>query len=87
MHRLNAGAWKRLPRGFRQLAMFLAAVVSCVILRATDFRMACVVLQGMFVPTDGTSSAAVALVLLAVSVGGHRAIRGPNAFDLKHEWR
>ena len=86
MHRLNADLWERLPRGFRQLAMFLAAVVSCAILRATDFRMACVVRHRMFVPTDGTSPAAVALVLLAVSVGGHWAIHRPSAFDLKHEW-
>ena len=84
---MNADVWERVPRGSCQLAMFLAVVVGWVIFRATDFRMACVLLQRMFVPTDGTRPAAVALVLLAVSVGGHCAIREPNAFDLKHEWR
>ena len=87
MHRINADAWDRLPRWFRQFVMFLAAVVGWVFFRATDFRMAWEVLRRMFLPTGGTMPAKVPLVLLAVTVAGLWAIRGPNAFDLKHEWR
>ena len=87
LHRWQAKRWDMLPAWFRQGAMFLAAVIGWVFFRATDFTMALRLLRRMFLPADGLVPEQLPLVLMALLVAGLWAMRGPNAFELKHEWR
>ena len=66
--------------------MFLAAVVGWVFFRSHDFGMALHILGAMFTPTAGELVPSLPLVILAISLAALWAMRGPNAFDLKHEW-
>ena len=86
LHRANEVHWAKLPAWFRQLAMFLAAVVGWVFFRAHDFGMALHILEAMFTPTAGDLVPSLPLVVLSISLAALWAMRGPNAFDLKHEW-
>ena len=87
VHRWQAKRWDVLPTWFRQGAMFLAAVIGWVFFRATSFEMALGLLRRMFLPAAGLVPEQLPLVLVALLVAGVWAMRGPNAFELKHEWR
>ena len=87
VHRWQAKRWDVLPTWFRQGAMFLAAVIGWVFFRATSFEMALGLLRRMFLPVAGLVPEQLPLVLVALLVAGVWAMRGPNAFELKHEWR
>jgi D-alanyl-lipoteichoic acid acyltransferase DltB (MBOAT superfamily) len=87
IHRATAQHWDRLPRLFRQLAMFLAAVIGWVFFRSTSFHMAMQLLRTMFTPSAGVLVPQLPLVLVAIAVAAAWSMRGPNAFELKHDWR
>ena len=67
--------------------MFLAAVIGWVFFRSTSFAMALQLLGKMFVPATGTVPAQLPLVLVAIAIAALWAIWGPNAFEMKHDWR
>jgi D-alanyl-lipoteichoic acid acyltransferase DltB (MBOAT superfamily) len=87
IHRATAQHWDRLPRLIRQLAMFLAAVIGWVFFRSTSFDMALQLLRTMFIPTAGVLVPQLPLVVLAIAIAALWSMRGPNAFELKHDWR
>jgi alginate O-acetyltransferase complex protein AlgI len=87
LHRWQAKRWDALPAWFRQGAMFLAAVIGWVFFRATSFDMALGLLRRMFLPAAGLVPEQLPLVLAALLVASLWAMRGPNAFELKHDWR
>jgi alginate O-acetyltransferase complex protein AlgI len=87
VHRWQAARWDALPAWFRQGGMFLAAVIGWVFFRATSFDMGLGLLRRMFLPAGGLVPEQLPLVLLALLVAGLWAMRGPNAFELKYEWR
>ena len=87
LHRANAAHWDRLPRLMRQGGMFLAAVVGWVFFRSTSFDMALQLLRKMFAPAAGALPPQLPLVLTGVLIAALWSMRGPNAFELKHDWR
>jgi hypothetical protein len=58
-----------------------------VFFRSASFDMALQLLQKMFAPAAGVVPPQLPLVLLAVAIAALWSMRGPNAFELKHEWR
>jgi alginate O-acetyltransferase complex protein AlgI len=86
IHRATARYWDQLPRLFRQLSMFLAAVIGWVFFRSTSFAMATELLRKMFTPTAGVLVPDLPLVILALAIAALWSMRGPNAFELKHDW-
>ena len=87
IHRVTAQHWDRLPRLIRQLGMFLAAVIGWVFFRSTSFEMALQLLRTMFIPTAGVLLPQLPLVVFAIAIAALWSMRGPNAFELKHDWR
>jgi hypothetical protein len=77
-----------MPRLAQQLVMFACAMVGWVFFRALSFGEALHILRVMVVPTDGSwfSDINVSLVLAVMSVAAWWSMRGPNAFDMQHEW-
>lgn len=86
MHRKWAAHWDVLPARFRQLSMFLLAVVGWVFFRATDFTMAMNLLRTMFVPTVGALVPQPMLALFALAIAAWWSMVGPNAFEIRHEF-
>ena len=66
--------------------MFLSALIGWVFFRSTSFAMALHLLRTMFVPAAGTVPPHLPLVLLALVIAALWSMRGPNAFEMKHEW-
>jgi len=71
----------------RRLAMFGLAVIGWVFFRATDFTMASVVLQHMFVPIAGQLVMQPVLATFALAFAAYWSMIGPNAFEMRHEYR
>ena len=71
----------------KDVVLLTGAEANEVFFRATDFGMATHLLSAMFTPTAGTLVPDLPLVLLALSLAALWAMKGPNAFELKHEWR
>lgn len=67
--------------------MFLAAVIGWVFFRSTSFAMATALLRKMFTPTSGVVPESLGLVVLSLAIAAAWSMRGPNAFDMKHDWR
>src|SRR5262249_41117695 len=80
-------AWDSLPLGARRLGMFGLAVIGWGVFRATDFTMASVVLQHMFVPTAGVLVMQPVLATFALAVAAYWSMLGPNAFEMRHSYR
>ncbi len=87
MHRAWSAHWDRLPVPFRQGAMFFIALIGWVFFRSTSFHMAGSLLKTMFSGVQGVLPEQLPLVLVGVLVAAVWAMRGPNAFDLRHDWR
>jgi alginate O-acetyltransferase complex protein AlgI len=79
--------WDGLPIAARRLGTFLAVVVGWVFFRATDFKMALALLRRMFVPMTGMLVPQPALAGVALTLAASWAMLGPNAFELRHEYR
>ncbi len=80
-------AWDRWPAPLRQWLTFLAVVIGWVFFRSTSFGMAAQLLETMFLPTSGVMVVQPLLPAIALIVALGWAMAGPNAFDLKHEFR
>ncbi len=80
-------AWDRLPVAVRRVGMFLFAVVGWVFFRSATFEMATTVLRHMFVPVTGALVVQPGLAGLALALAAWWAMVGPNAFELRHEYR
>jgi alginate O-acetyltransferase complex protein AlgI len=87
-YRLVRSHWDKLPAAVAQGAMFLAVMVGWVFFRATSFEEALHLLSILVVPTSGAwfSDLNVTLVLFMMAVAGWWSLRGPNVFEMKHEW-
>jgi alginate O-acetyltransferase complex protein AlgI len=85
-YRAGARWWDPLPRAFRQVAMFLLALIGWVFFRSTSFGMAATILERMFTPSSGASVAAPVLSAAVIGIAAWWAMLGPNAFDMPHEW-
>jgi alginate O-acetyltransferase complex protein AlgI len=79
--------WDKVPLVGRRLGMFLFVVVGWVFFRATDFHMAVSLLRAMFSPVSGVLVPQAGLAFFALGVGAWWAMVGPNAFQLRHEYR
>ena len=80
-------AWDRLPDTARRVGMFLFVVVGWVFFRSATFEMATTVLRHMFVPVTGSLVLQPGLAGLALAMAAWWAMVGPNAFELRHEYR
>ncbi len=86
-YRRWAGHWDKLPARVRQLATFFLAVIGWVFFRATDFTMATTLLRRMFTPVPGALVPQPALALVALAIAAWWSMFGPNAFDMRHEFK
>jgi alginate O-acetyltransferase complex protein AlgI len=80
-------AWDRLPAGLRRAATFVLVVIGWTFFRAPTFRMAAALLQHMLVPTAGELVPQATLSAIALGIAAWWAMIGPNAFELRHEYR
>ena len=80
-------AWDQLPESVRRVAMFGLVVIGWVFFRATDFTMASVILQHMFVPIAGQLVMQPVLATFALAFAAYWSMIGPNAFEMRHEYR
>jgi alginate O-acetyltransferase complex protein AlgI len=89
VHRLIGRPWDALPRVVRQAGMFLAVLVGWVFFRATSFDMALGLLRRMVVPVPGmiVSDVDLRVAVITMGIAAAWSMAGPNAFELKHEWR
>ena len=87
VYRRFASWWDRMPRLMAQLVMFFLVVVGWTFFRATDFGMAWALLGKMFAPAQGAMVGNAPLALLALSLAALWGMAGPNAWELRHEWR
>jgi alginate O-acetyltransferase complex protein AlgI len=79
--------WDKVPLVGRRIGMFVLVVVGWVFFRATDFHMAVSLLRSMFSPVGGVLVPQAGLAFVALGVGAWWAMVGPNAFQLRHEYR
>ena len=87
LHGAYGRTWDALPRVTRQIGMFVLAVVGWVFFRSATFEMALSVLRAMFLPTAGVLVAQPLLATFALVAAGSWAMSGPNAFEMRHEYR
>jgi alginate O-acetyltransferase complex protein AlgI len=80
-------AWDRLPAISRRLGMFFLAVVGWVFFRSSSFSMAATVLTRMFTPVRGILVPQPALSLCILVIAAWAAMVGPNAFELRYDYR
>ena len=87
-YRVYRTSWDAMPKVIQRGAMFSAAILGWIFFRATSFSEATGLLRTMFVPTAGEvmSDVALPLVLSVMAVAAWWSLRGPNAFEMKHEW-
>jgi alginate O-acetyltransferase complex protein AlgI len=83
VHRAFGRPWDALPRGVRQVGMFLAAVVGWVWFRSTSFEMATGLLARMFSPVSGALVPHAGLAAVALLAAAWWSMAGPNAFDIE----
>lgn len=86
-YRVRQSMWDGLPAVARQILMFLLVVIGWVFFRSTDFHMASVVLRNMFVPVGGALVPRALLAGVTLAIAAWWAMIGPNAFQLKHQYR
>ncbi|MCE2901955.1 MAG: MBOAT family O-acyltransferase [Gemmatimonas sp.] len=88
LYRVFRTSWDPLPRGVQQFLMFGSAMVGWVFFRATSFTEALHILRIMVVPTSGSwfSDSNLGLVMLVMLIAAWWSMRGPNAFEMRHEW-
>ncbi len=85
-YRRFSSIWDRLPRLFRQLAMFLLALFGWVLFRSTNFGMAGHLFATMFTPTPGTPVEGAVAYLSVLALAGTWAMAGPNAQEVHAQW-
>lgn len=87
-HRLWRSQWDRLPIAARQVGMFLSVMVGWVFFRAVSFSEALHILKLMVVPSAGLwfSDLNVGVVLSVMAIAAWWSMRGPNAFEMSHDW-
>ncbi|MEO7521589.1 MAG: MBOAT family O-acyltransferase [Gemmatimonas sp.] len=87
-YRVWKSSWDALPTLVQRGGMFFFAMIGWVFFRSTSFAEALGVLRQMFVPNAGAvySDVQLPLVLLVMFVAAFWSMRGPNAFEMKHEW-
>jgi alginate O-acetyltransferase complex protein AlgI len=87
-YRLYRTAWDGMPPFLQRGLMFSAAILGWIFFRATSFAEATGILRKMFVPTPGVilSDVALSLVLSVMTIAAWWSLRGPSAFEMKHEW-
>jgi alginate O-acetyltransferase complex protein AlgI len=86
LYRRFASWWDRLPALAARLVMFTLVVVGWTLFRAESFPMAWVLLGKMFSPVAG-EMLTDPVVLLLLGFAAAWSMAGPNAWDLRHEWR
>jgi alginate O-acetyltransferase complex protein AlgI len=88
-HRVYSASWDRLSVAVQRVTMFLLVLVGWVFFRSTSFAMATGILRRMVVPTSGGLRTDVDLrvVIVTMAIAAWWSMRGPNAFELDHEWR
>jgi alginate O-acetyltransferase complex protein AlgI len=79
--------WDRLPALARQAGTFVLVLLGWVLFRADNFEMAWILLTKMFTVQGGLSLAGAGTLVGFLAVAGGWAHFGPNAFQLRHEWR
>jgi len=79
--------WDRLSIVTRRVAMFVLVVFGWVFFRATDFTMAVTLLRNMVVPSRGVLVPQPGIAAIGIAIAASWAMLGPNAFDLRHEYR
>jgi len=87
IYRAFGSAWDPLPATVRRGATFLLVVVGWVFFRATSFPMALSLLEAMFSPVRGILVPQPMFASAALSIAAAWAMAGPNAFELRHEYR
>lgn len=87
LHRKFGRGWDQLPALARQIGMFLIVTIGWVFFRATDWTMALHLLRSMFVLTTGAMVPQPGLVALLLGIASWWAMMGPNAFEMRHDWR
>jgi alginate O-acetyltransferase complex protein AlgI len=88
VYRVFKAPWDGLSAWLRQLLMFVSVMVGWVFFRATSFAEAVHLLRIMVVPTVGSwySDVNFGVIAAAMMVAAWWSMRGPNVFDMKHEW-
>jgi alginate O-acetyltransferase complex protein AlgI len=79
--------WDPLPLSFRRLGMFFLAVVGWVFFRAASFGMAATLLRKMFSPMGGALVPQAGLASVALLIAIWWSMIGPNAFEMRHDYR
>ncbi len=87
LYRAFGTAWDALPATVRRGGMFLLAVIGWVFFRATSFPMAMTILKSMFSPVRGALVPQPVLASVAIAIAASWAMAGPNAFEMRHEYR
>lgn len=82
LYRAFGGGWDRLPRGLRQVGMFLAAVIGWVYFRAESMEVANQILMTMFMPTPGTDVMKPEVFAVLLAIAAWWAMLGPNVHEL-----
>ena len=88
LYRVFRSTWDAMNRLLQQALMFVATVIGWIFFRATSFEEALGIIRKMVVPTEGAyfSDIQLALALPVMAIAAWWSMRGPNAFELKHEW-
>jgi alginate O-acetyltransferase complex protein AlgI len=86
-YRFWSTSWDRLPVVARRAGMFMLAVIGWVFFRSVDFTMAIELLKKMFSPAQGVLVMQPAFAGLALFFAAWWAMIGPNAFEMRHEYR
>ena len=88
LYRVFRSTWDAMHRLLQQALMFAATVIGWIFFRATSFEEALGIIRKMVVPTEGAyfSDIQLALALPVMAIAAWWSMRGPNAFELKHEW-
>jgi alginate O-acetyltransferase complex protein AlgI len=86
-YRRWGAVWDRLAAPARRILMFVLVVIGWVFFRATSFSMAAQLLRTMFSPVSGELVTQPILAGIAIAVALVVAMAGPNAFDLRYDYR
>lgn len=88
IHRVFRRSWDAMPTIVQRSLMFSAVIIGWVFFRATSFGQATGIIRRMIVPTSGVilSDIALPLLLPTMAIAAWWSLRGPNAFEMRHEW-